>query len=65
MEKLRNIMIMGILNTKEYIIKEKNGLEKDIILKEKKYEIKEGKGKIEEYNQEGKKIFEGEYLNGE
>ena len=64
MEKLRNIIIMGILNTKEYN-QGKKWFGKGYNIRGKKYEIKEGKGKIEEYNQEGKKIFEGEYLNGE
>ena len=31
----------------------------------KEYEIKNGKGYIKEYDNEGKFIFEGEYLNGE
>ena len=36
-----------------------------IIYKDKlKFEIKEGKGKIKEYDKYGQLIFEGEYLNG-
>ena len=29
------------------------------------YEIKDGNGKLKEYNYDGKLKFEGEYLNGE
>ena len=29
------------------------------------YELKNGKGKVKEYNSDGKLLFEGEYLNGE
>ena len=41
----------------------KNGMVKDMI--HLIYELKNGKGYIKEYYEEGKLKFEGEYLNGE
>ena len=44
----------------------KNGMEKDMMKMVIIYEIINGKGKIKQYDfDNGKFIFEGEYLNGE
>ena len=40
-----------------------NGIMYDIEYKNK-FELKNGTGKVKEYNNEGKLLFEGEYLNG-
>ena len=32
--------------------------------RDEKYEIKYGKGKVKEYNNKGKILYEGEYING-
>ena len=45
---------------------EKYGMEKDINIEGKiEFEIKDGKGYIKEYNDNGRLIFEGEYINGQ
>ena len=42
-----------------------NGMEMDIILKNKKvYELINGKGFVREFNNYGRRIFKGDYLNG-
>ena len=46
---------------------EENGVERDIIemvIQNIEYEIKDGKGHIKEYGNNGELEFEGEYLNG-
>ena len=44
---------------------EQNQENKNTINIETVYEIKDGYGFVKEYNNEGKIIFVGEYLNGE